>query len=141
MFSIIDSLKNDIVCQRRTGRNKQFVILKKDDEDYVVIKGPYTDTRLETYCERVEIIRLLGRDYKSGGHLVIPILEDNKVKIINSEDKLHHTKNNQYILFDNLITEKIETESDIHKESFSDYQYNVLLRSGLLKFTAQRKRS
>lgn len=111
MFSLQEALITSVVGQRRTGKNKQFVILR-DDEVY---KGPYTASgRLTNIRERSEAFRLWEIP-----HVVLPLREE-------------ETKDGQFVVYPNLAKE-YPLEYTIHKESFSSYEYRILTRKVLVK--------
>jgi len=94
------SLRDYIVGQKRTGKNKQFVFIL---DDYA-IKGPYTNNRLQNVIKRSEFF----------SHWNTP----NVVKVI---DIIEET----YVRFPNIM-KGYKLDSEMYKETFSDYSYRIL---------------
>src|SRR5262245_53210008 len=77
MFNLSEALRKYPVCQKRTGKTKQFTIMV-DDKIY---KGPYQPQRLKNLTERSTFFR------KNGTPLVIlPLMNpDGSIQIHQSE--------------------------------------------------------
>lgn len=117
MFSLAKSLESGVVCQRRTGSNKQFVILSDDK----IIKGPYKPERLESLILKTRYLYLWEATYPKG-IAVIP-------------QEILETVEGKFVVFPNLaMGYPVEVEKERNQESFSSYPpYQVLIRNGLLK--------
>lgn len=111
MFDLDEALTNNIICQKRTSKYKQFVIIKSN----LIIKGPYSKEKLELLLNRSLILKSWNA----------PFLLHPNSDIINSN-------NGHFITFPNLAVE-YPIESILHTESFSNYKYKVLIRNTLLK--------
>ena len=110
-FSLKDALANDVVCQKRTGRAKQFVIMRGP----LIYKGPYSDERLRNLRSRSDYFRKWN----------IPLIVHPNPETLMSEE-------GPFVTYLNLA-EGYPIESEPHTESFTGRQYRVLKRSGLLK--------
>ena len=102
-FDLTIALATDIVGQKRTGKNKQFVFLQ---EEYV-IKGPYQQKRLNNVITRSEIFSNWGTPC-----------------VVNAVD--HFTsKDGVFIRFPNIMR-GYELESEPYIEPFSGLKYGIL---------------
>jgi hypothetical protein len=123
MFSLAKSLENGIVCQRRTGNAKQFVIMQGDK----IIKGPYKPERLNSLILKSRYLALWKADYRHG--------DDNHQGIAIIPQQVLTTEEGTFAVFPNVaLGYPIEVEKERNQESFSKYPpYQVLVRNSLLK--------
>ena len=110
-FSLQNALVNDVVCQKRTGRAKQFVIMRGP----LIYKGPYSEERLRNLRSRSEYFRKWNT----------PLIVHPNPDTLKSEE-------GPFVTYQNLA-EGYPVEAEPHTESFTGRQYRVLKRSGLLK--------
>lgn len=110
-FDLDDALKNSVVCQKRTGKYKQFTLVQGSR----IVKGPYTEDRLS---------RLMARSVQLKKWKVPLIVHPNSEVLTSAVGP--------FVTYPNLA-EGYPVESDPHTESFSSYSYRVLRRSGLIK--------
>lgn len=119
-FDLAHALSNFVVCQKRTGRHKQFVFIDPSNVD-VVYKGPYSEERLATMIERSEKFSQWRTP-----HVVLPDL-----------DKVLTGTGGYYLSYPNISKHyALDLPSCIvNKESFSDYTYRVMTRVGVVKMS------
>jgi hypothetical protein len=111
-------LKNGLCCQKRTGNGKKFTVYY----DNKIIKGPYTQEATNKILDRFKILQSWNTQ-----HLIHP---SNVHKSIDGS--------NNFIEYPNMGLPPItECLHEINKESFSEYSYNVLQRTGLFKLSDQ----
>jgi len=105
-------LKDGIICQKRTGKNKQFTFLYNNE----IIKGPYTEEKANKIKQKFEKLKSWNTDY-----LIYP---------------LEFIKDNNDIVFIKYPNVGIKNNFTIetYKESFSEYTCNLMTsRVGLEK--------
>jgi len=102
------NVHKSIVAQQRTGKHKQWVILKGD----LTYKGPYVEksNRLKNVNERTRILKSWSAE-----HISFP-------------NKTVEKKSGIYTVFDNLMKDYV-LETKYHEESFSDFSYRVVINS------------
>lgn len=118
MFSLKEALEKDVVCQKRTGHNKQFVFLHGDK----VIKGPFKTERVDTILRR--------KAYFIKWKTPMVVLPDDTVL----QDPDLPTGANLFLSYPNLAKD-YPVEADWCGETFTEYKYRVLRRSGLIKLS------
>ncbi len=96
-------LDNYVVGQKRTSKNKQFVIINGD----YAIKGPYTENRLNNVVNRSKIL--------SEWESTVAVL---MIDQFDSSDGI-------FVRFPNIM-KGYNLESEPHQESFSSFKYNIL---------------
>jgi alkylated DNA repair dioxygenase AlkB len=112
MFNLGEELKNGILCQKRTGKNKKYVIMRQN----LIIKGPYKKNNLDILLRRSQMCKEWNSPY-----IVHP-----------NENILMSSNGDQFITFPNLAID-YPMEFISHVETFTgDYQ-RILIRNGLLK--------
>jgi hypothetical protein len=112
------------VCQKRTGRHKQFVILYGN----IIIKGPYTKEQINKIDMRSKLLKAFNID------LIVHPLRNNDGSLMATEVEPEDLNVRSYcIYYPNLAAEYPQTTVP-HQESFSNKKYNVIeTRVGLIK--------
>ncbi len=109
-FDLTEALMSRIICQKRTSKNKQFVILYND----FVIKGPYTVSKYKNQITRSKIFSALETP------CVVKMIESFKA-----------ADGGLYVKFPNLMkTDNVDYE--MHTEKFSLLNYRVMKNSLLI---------
>ena len=111
VFNLEQALKNDIVCQRRTGKSKKYTFIK----DNLIYKGPYKQDRLNVLFQRSEFLKQWNAPY-----------------IIHPNSEILTSDVGYFVTFPNLALD-YPIQCEPHTESFSGISYNVLIRNGLVK--------
>lgn len=117
-FDLRYALENYPVCQKRTGRHKQFVFLTPTR----VIKGPFKAYRVETIMRRKQFLQQWQTPL-----VVLP----------NDEQPIDPTlerDENTFLTYPNLAA-GYPIETELCGETFSEYKYRVLKRTGLVKLS------
>lgn len=102
-FDLTTALANDIVGQKRTGKNKQFVFLHGD----YAIKGPYQQSRINNVLTRSQIFAAW-----------------NTPCVVMAIDYFN-TKDGTFVRFPNIMT-GYQLEYEPYAEAFSGLQYKIL---------------
>jgi len=111
-ISLQQLLVEAIACQKRTGKAKMFTFYHQGK----ILKGPYTEKKVQALLSRFEILQQLETE-----HLVYPIA-------------VHPTLDGYFVEYPNVGIPPIDKCTTIdNQESFSNYRYKVLVRSGLEK--------
>lgn len=115
-FSLKLALENDVICQKRGGKAKQFVILRDDK----VYKGPFTAYKLGNIRSRNAYFRKWNTPL-----MVLPDMNIDDLDMYTSES-------GPFITYPNLA-KGYPIECEMHQEGFSTLKYKVLKRTGLIK--------
>ena len=121
-FPFLEHLKKSVFGQKRTSRQKQFVIF----DDNNVWKGPYKRSCMKALAERYD-----------------KVCEWNLPLVVLPERKFYTSENIEgvFFRFDNISGDNYSDGYDWHTESFSTYTYRVNRRSNLLKISDLLKKS
>ena len=111
MFSVTSALAENVFCQRRTGKNKQYVFMKGDK----VYKGPYK-------MEKIQHIFDISKKTK----------EWQTPYIVHPFSQTENSDEGPFITFPNIALD-YPIQCELHTESFTGRKYNVLIRSGVVK--------
>ena len=118
MFNLQHALENNVVCQKRTGKRKQFVIMY-DDKIY---KGPFSEKALNLIDERSGLFA----EWQTPLIVHPQRNPDGTLHLVQSEE-------GPFIVYRNLA-QGYPTVADWHTEGWlGGRRYQVLRRSGLIK--------
>ena len=117
----MDSLfQNGIMCQKRTGKHKQFTVYMKHESypNGIIVKGPYSPDKLVKLKQRYQELLTVDAMF-----IIYPI------GYIKMDDK-------DFIVYPNVGIEPFDQcETEMNEESFTSYKYRVLKRTSLRKIS------
>ena len=118
MFSLETALQEYPVCQRRTGKHKQFVFLTPER----IVKSPFKNYRIETILQR--------KHHLQQWQTPLVVLPDDSIL----RDPKLEADENSFLTYPNLAA-GYPVETELSAETFSDYKYKVLKRTVLIKLS------